>query len=157
VKLRVVSQRNFLWHCFCLFFNTYFLGTYAGSTLAGIFSGLLLTIKTFVSWHKFHKNAIITHATQKSLDYFIIRFLSFYQINATKVEKLIYYTRFIRRTVTLVLLEHSPLRSTAPTNSCHNQASYKTRIIMYYFVICLHFDSLIDILTNATSASAMSL
>jgi hypothetical protein len=27
----------------------------------------------------------------------------------------------------------------------------------YFFVICLHFDSLIDILTNATSSSGMSL
>jgi hypothetical protein len=26
-----------------------------------------------------------------------------------------------------------------------------------YFVICLHFDSLVDILTNATSSSGMSL
>jgi hypothetical protein len=40
-----------------------------------------------------------------------IRFLSFCQINATKVEKIVYYTRFIRRTVTLVVLEHSSLRS----------------------------------------------
>jgi hypothetical protein len=46
----------------------------------------------------------MTHATQKSLYYFIIRFLSFYQINATKVEKIVYYTHFISRTVTLVLL-----------------------------------------------------
>jgi hypothetical protein len=30
------------------------------------------------------------HATQMSLDYFIIKFLSFYQINATKVEKIVY-------------------------------------------------------------------
>jgi hypothetical protein len=37
-----------------------------------------------------------THATQKSLDYFIIGFLRFYQINATKVEKTVYYTRFIQ-------------------------------------------------------------
>jgi hypothetical protein len=29
----------------------------------------------------------------------------FYQSNTTKVEKIVYYTRFIRRTVTLVLLE----------------------------------------------------
>jgi hypothetical protein len=43
----------------------------------------------------------MTQATQKSLDYFIIRFLSFYQINATKI---VYYTHFLRRTVTLVLL-----------------------------------------------------
>jgi hypothetical protein len=72
----------------------------------------------------------ITHGTQKSLDYFIIRWLSFYQINATKVEKIVYYTRFIRRTVTFVLLEHSSLRSSCGTNLCLNQASYKTRIII---------------------------
>jgi hypothetical protein len=30
-------------------------------------------------------------------------------------------------------------------------------VVIVIFVICLHFDSLIDILTNATSSSAMSL
>jgi hypothetical protein len=34
---------------------------------------------------------------------------------------------------------------------------YFQRNIIYIFVICLHFDSLIDILTNATSSSGMSL
>jgi hypothetical protein len=73
----------------------------------------------------------MTQATQKSLDYFIIRFLSFYQINATKVEKIVYYTRFIRRTVTLVT-RHSSLRSSCPNQLVlGNQTSYKTRIIIY--------------------------
>jgi hypothetical protein len=39
-------------------------------------------------------------------------------MNATKVEKIVYYTRFIKRTVMLVLLEHSSLSS-----SCPNQQS----------------------------------
>jgi hypothetical protein len=91
-----------LWNCF-FFLYTYYVGiaVMARWTASGISSEILLTIKTFEIWHKFHRNSTITHATQKSLDYFIIRFLSFYQINATKVEKIVYYTRFIRRTVTL--------------------------------------------------------
>jgi hypothetical protein len=48
------------------------------------------------------RNATITHATKKFLDYFINRFLRFYQINATKIEKIVYYISFIRRTVTLL-------------------------------------------------------
>jgi hypothetical protein len=50
------------------------------------------------------------------------------KINATKIEKIVYYTRFIRHTVTLVVLEHS-----STNDSCHNQASYKTRRRIYYF------------------------
>jgi hypothetical protein len=62
-----------------------------------------ISIELLLKHLQFYRNAIITHATQKSLDYFIIRFLSFYEINPTKAEKIVYYTRFIRRTVTLVL------------------------------------------------------
>jgi hypothetical protein len=89
VKLKVVSQRNFLCNCFC-FFYTYCVGIAVIARLPTTASGI----------------------SSESLDYFIIRFLSFYQINATKVEKIGYYTRFISRTVTLVLLEYS----TASTN-----------------------------------------
>jgi hypothetical protein len=67
VKLKVVSQRFF----FC---ETVFVFFFFNITL--VLTG-------------------ITHATQKSLDYFISRFWSFYQINATK-EKIIYYTRLIK-------------------------------------------------------------
>jgi hypothetical protein len=96
-----------------LFFFTYYVGiaVIARWPASGVSRELLLTIKTFKILQKCHHT--ITHATQKSIDYFIIRFLSFYEINATKVEKIVYYTRFIRRTVTLVLLEHS-LRSSSP-------------------------------------------
>jgi hypothetical protein len=90
---------------FLFFFYMYYVGiaVIAGwpAAASSISSKLLLTIKTFDIWHKFYTNATITHATQKSLDYFIIRFLSFYQINVTKVEKIVYYIRFIRRTVTI--------------------------------------------------------
>jgi hypothetical protein len=77
------------------FFNAYYVGiaVIARWPESDISSKLLLTIKTFDIWHKFYRNATITHVTQKSLDYFIIRFLSFYQINATKVEKIVFLLR----------------------------------------------------------------
>jgi hypothetical protein len=80
------------------FFYTYYVGiaVIARWPASSISSELLLTIKTFDIRHNFHRNTTITDATQKYLDYFIIRFLSFYQINAIKVEKIVYYTRFIR-------------------------------------------------------------
>jgi hypothetical protein len=46
-------------------------------------------------------------------DYFIIRFLSFYEINATKVEKIVYYTRF--KSVTGHLFANVSLVSLVPT------------------------------------------
>jgi hypothetical protein len=68
------------------FLNTYYVGiaVIARWPASGISSQLLLTLKTF------HRNATITHATQKSLDYFINRFLRFYQTNTTKVEKIVF-------------------------------------------------------------------
>jgi hypothetical protein len=62
VKLKVCVTQELFVKLFLGFFNTYYV---------------------------FYRNATITHATQKSLDYFIIRFLSFYQLNATKVENII--------------------------------------------------------------------
>jgi hypothetical protein len=118
---------------FLFFFNTYYVGIAVTArwpaAASSISSKLLLT--TFDIWHKFYTNATITHATQKSLDYFIIRFLSFYHINATKIEKIVYYTRFVRRTVTL-----SSLRLSCPNNQLvSHQASYKTHIIINYYLL----------------------
>jgi hypothetical protein len=88
VKLKVVSQRNFLWNSFwSFFFNAYYVCVAVIARWPA--SGISLTIKTFEIWHKFHRNVIRTHATQKSLDYFVIRFLSFYQINTNKVENIV--------------------------------------------------------------------
>jgi hypothetical protein len=58
---------------------------------------------------------------------FFVFFL--YVFNATKVEKIVYYT---------VTLSTPPCVRRAPTNSCHNQACYKTRIIIYYFLFRCH-------------------
>jgi hypothetical protein len=44
-----------------------------------------LLLGFFNTYCVFHRNATITHATQKSLDYFIIRFLSFYQLFLTLI------------------------------------------------------------------------
>jgi hypothetical protein len=82
-----------------LFFYTYYVGIAAIAR----WPAPSISIELLLKHLQFYRNAIITHATQKSLDYFIIRFLSFYEINPTKAEKIVYYTRFIRRTVTLVL------------------------------------------------------
>jgi hypothetical protein len=86
VKLNVIHKGTFCETLF-VFFNTYYVGiaVIARWSACGISSELLLTIKTF-----FDRNATITHATQKTLDYFINTFLSFYQINVTKVEKIAY-------------------------------------------------------------------
>jgi hypothetical protein len=74
---------------FFYFFYTYYVGIAAVARWPAAASGAPVNNENIR--HKFHRNATITHATQKSLDYdyFIIRFLSFYEINATKVEKIV--------------------------------------------------------------------
>jgi hypothetical protein len=104
---------------------------------SGISSQLLLTLKTF------HRNATIIHATQKSLDYFINRFLRFYQTNATKVytKNCILHSFYTTRSVGALL--------TAPTNSCHNQACYKTLIIINNILCIKHRQTTLICITHA--------
>jgi hypothetical protein len=105
-----VTKELFVKLFFGFFFYTYYVGIAVIACWPGfgISSELLLIIKTF------DRNATITHATQKSVDYFIIRFLSFYQINATKVEKIVYYTHCDT--------QYSSLRSSCP-NQLVSQSS----------------------------------